>query len=231
MKLTTIQIIFFLNSIKNNLIHYTVTKNIKLHSTLLIFTLFPILVHGIESTLEIRTAAFYHTSHLYREVYENVTPSYQVEVSFSCNPCCYAWWANFAWLHDSGHPITNSCSSVIPTCSFCTINPTTKVNVANLTLGIRFPYYFTDCFIGYFAIGPSFGRVWYKNTYPHPLPPTVRTSQFTYGGIIKLGFYYYFAQCLFLDFFTDYLYQAARINHHTVNLSGFEAGIGLGLRF
>lgn len=53
----------------------------------------------MEATIEVRAAPFYHTSGKYRNYYKSFEPSYEVEVSFSCDPCCYAWWANLAWFN------------------------------------------------------------------------------------------------------------------------------------
>lgn len=180
---------------------------------------------AIETTIEVRTAAFYHISKDFRDIYGDWGPSYQVEASFSCN-CCYAFWTNFSWFHKNGKSIGNSCSS-IPSCN-CSGHPSTEVNIANLSLGIKFPYCICDCLVGYIGIGPVFGNIWLKNKISSQ--ETDKTSKFAFGVIGKLGLDYYITQCLFLDFFVDYLYQPVHF-HKQIDLGGLQAGIGVGFNF
>lgn len=196
---------------------------------LTVFILSCSFVYGMESTIEVRVGAFFPTSKRFRDCYKDVGATYEIEYSFSCDPCCYAWWGNLGYFHDKAFVSTNDCSSVLGVCSACTfVRPTSTIDIANLSLGIKFPYYFSECVVGYFGIGPVIGNVWLKNK--DSLGDTERTSKVAYGGVAKLGVDYYITQCVFLDFFVDYLYETVDFGDH-VNIGGFKTGVGLGFRF
>lgn len=181
------------------------------------------LVHGMEATIEVRTAAFYHTSKQYRDIYGDWDPSYQVEVSVSCN-CCYALWANFSWFQSHGRSVSlNNCSSVIP-CTDCSGSDNTKAEVGNLSFGIKFPFCICECLLGYVGIGPSIGYIRINND------GFDDSSKYAFGVIVKTGLNYYITQCLFLDLFVDYLYEPVHFDTQ-IDIGGLMAGVGLGLRF
>ncbi len=182
----------------------------------------------MEATIEVRAAAFYHTSDKYRNYYKSLDPSYEVEFSFSCDPCCYAWWGNLAWFNSKKEVAGNNCKSHLTACSCTTfVTPTTKISVANFSFGIKFPYYFSDCLVGYFGVGPVIGNVWFENNSNRG---TRRTSKVAYGAIAKLGIDYYITQCVFLDLFVDYLYETVHHGRH-YDIGGVKTGLGIGLRF
>lgn len=206
--------------------HYLM-KKITLSFCLIFLTLLGFsLLNAMETTIEARVAAFYHTSKDFRDIYGDWGPSYQIEASFTCD-CCYYFWANLSWFHKNGNSTGNDCSTVVPSCN-CSGQPSTTVNIANLSLGIKFPCCICEGLIGYFGIGPVFGNIWLKNN----ISPreTEKTSKFAFGVIAKLGLDYYITQCLFLDLFVDYLYQPVHF-HKQIDLGGVQAGIGLGFNF
>lgn len=187
---------------------------------------FPYFVYGIESTVEIRTAAFYHTSKDFRDIYGDFGPSYQIEFSVSCN-CCYAWWGNFSWFNKDGTSTGNNCSNVVPNCD-CSGHPSTRVNIANISFGIKFPYCICERLVGYVGIGPVLGNIWLKNYITRSY--VEKTSKLALGVIGKLGVDYYLTQCLFVDLFVDYLYQPVHFDKQ-VDIGGIQAGVGLGFSF
>lgn len=184
-------------------------------------------MRGMETTIEVRAAALYHTSDKVRNQYKEVVPSYEVEFSFSCDPCCYAWWVNLSWFNEQGDVKGNNCASVIRSFNQ-RVQPNDRLNVGSLGLGIKFPYYFCDRLAGYVGIGPVIGNVWLKKT--SALGKVRRKSKVAYGGVVKLGIDYYVRECLFVDLFVDYVYEVVHFKRY-VDVGGVKAGVGLGVRF
>ncbi len=186
-------------------------------------------LHGIQSTIEVRSAAFYHTSKHFRKNYNNVGPCYEIEASISCNPC-YAFWANFDWFNKHGRAFGRTCRSTIKNCHHCSRHPSTRVHIANFSLGIKFPFEICPCLLGYVGVGPSFSNIWIKNhTHHHHRK---KTSKGAVGVVAKSGINYYFTPCAFIDLFVDYLYQPVHFKHrHHLDIGGVKAGGGIGFVF
>ncbi|MBA3815637.1 MAG: hypothetical protein H0X29_03790 [Parachlamydiaceae bacterium] len=165
-----------------------------------------------ETSVEIRSAAFFHSSKLFREIYGNVSGSYQLEVATQLNQCVDGW-ANFDWFTKHGR--SNE------------FNDPTRVNIANFSLGIKYPYQFCQNFSAYIGIGPSFSTIWLKNKSEcnHS-----RTSRLAVGGILKTGIIYSINRCFFVDLFVDYLYQPVHFDRR-VDIGGFKTGAGIGVKF
>lgn len=213
--------------------NFQMIRIITLKVSFVIFLLSCPFLHAMESTVEVRAAVFYHTSEKFRNQYGDFGPTYEVEASFSCDPCCYAFWANVGWFNDRGEGKSNDCSGALRSCVTCASGslvgnrPTSKIDVLNFSLGIKFPYYFCDRLVGYFGIGPVIGNVWLETNTRFGRR---KTSKVAYGGVVKLGLDYYITQCVFVDLFVDYLYETVRFKRN-VDIGGVKGGVGLGLRF
>lgn len=180
----------------------------------LIFFLFvscsPAITEAQTSNIELRSAAFFPSAKRLREIYCDVGTSYQIETSFRYG--CWNIWENLDWFSKHGKPV--GCHG------------STRANIINLSIGIKYPYSFCECFTAYVGIGPSLSRIWIKNRTQcfHE-----KISKVAIGGVLKTGLYYCIAENLFLDLFVDYLYLPIHFNTW-VNVGGVKTGIGIGLR-
>lgn len=165
-----------------------------------------------QSSVEFRSAAFFHSSERFREIYGNVSASYEVEAS--ANLCdCIDGWVNFDWFSKHGKSKG--------------FKDPTRVNIANTSLGIKYPFCLCEQLMGYVGIGPSISNIWLKN---HSHCCRDKTSKVVVGGVLKTGVYYFLNSCIFLDAFVDYLYQPVHFDTH-VDIGGLKTGIGIGIRF
>ncbi|MBA3721427.1 MAG: hypothetical protein H0W88_03400 [Parachlamydiaceae bacterium] len=168
---------------------------------------------SIEGTFEIRSAAFFHASNRFRDIYENVGVSYQLETSakFYDN---IEGWGNLDWYSKKGKSIGFS-------------DPT-RVNILNVSFGIKFPYQLTDQFIIYGGFGPSLSRIWLKNKSECTHDDSL--SKLCVGGVLKTGIIYSINRYVFIDFFADYLYQPVKFERQ-INIGGLKAGLGVGIKY
>jgi hypothetical protein len=190
-----------------------VTKiSLKLFFILLFLTNINPLLAEFQSSVEIRSAAFFHSSERFREIYGNPGTSYQFEASTKLYDCLDGW-TNFDWF--SKHGKSDG------------FNDPTRVSIANISLGIKFPYQFSEKFTAYIGIGPSLSRIWLKNKsqFSHET-----VSKLAIGGILKTGIYYFINRHVFIDVFADYLYQPVNFETH-VDIGGFKVGAGMGIKF
>lgn len=200
-------------------------------------------VYGMRSTIAVRAGAFYHISKHFRKNYHKVSPCYEIEASFSCNPC-YAFWANFDWFNRHGRAFGHNCRSTIKNCHHCSHHhPSTRVHVANFSAGIKFPFEICPCLIGYLGVGPSVGGIWIRNHTHHNNHErrhnhnhhrirrhTEKRSKAAIGVVAKSGINYYFTPCAFIDLFVDYLYQPVHFRKQ-IDIGGLKAGGGIGFAF
>lgn len=183
----------------------------KMSLVLLCLTLCPLFAE-CQSSVEIRSAAFFHSSKRFREIYGNVGACYEFEISTKLHSCCDAW-TNFDWF--SKHGKSDGFSDP------------TRVSIANISLGLKFPYQFSEQFTAYIGIGPSLSRIMLKNKYQSG---TENTSKLAVGGVLKTGINYSIYKNVFVDLFFDYLYQP--VNFETnVDIGGIKTGIGVGVKF
>lgn len=162
--------------------------------------------------VEIRTAAFFHSSKRFRDVYGNVGCSYQLEASTHLYNC-WDGWVNFDWF--SKHRKLNKCHA------------STNVSISNISFGIKYPYQFCERYIAYAGIGPSISRIWLRNK---SRCEHEKVSKLAIGCLLKTGIYYFVTCDLFVDLFFDYLYQPIHF-HHDVDIGGIKTGIGVGKQF
>jgi hypothetical protein len=167
---------------------------------------------AIETSVELRSAAFFHSSKRFRHIYGNVSGSYQLEASSKLHDC-FEIWENFDWFSKHGRSIG--------------FKDPTRVSIANISFGIKCPYQFCEQFTAYIGIGPSISRIWLKNKSRgfHE-----RISKLVIGGILKTGIYYFINPYVYVDVFVDYLYQPVHFETH-VDIGGFKTGMGIGIKF
>ena len=178
---------------------------------LLCLTLCPLFAE-FQSSIEIRSAAFFHSSKRFKEIYGNVGASYQLEASTKLYNCLDGW-ANFDWFSKHGKSKG--------------FNDPTRVSIANISCGVKFPYQFSEQFTAYIGIGPSLSKIWLKN---EPQCGHESTSKLAIGGVLKAGVYYFINRQIFIDVFVDYLYQPVHFETH-VDIGGIKTGIGVGTKF
>ena len=166
---------------------------------------------AVEHLLEVRVAAFVPTGGLFREIYGSVGADYELEYTLRWSRT-WAAWANLAWYPKHGHSIG--------------LESPTRVNLGNLSVGVRVLYDFNQKVSGYLGLGPSLTGVWVNN---QACCSCDRVSKTTVGGVAKLGCYVYLYKSLYADLFVDYLYQPIHFES-TVNVGGLKAGLGLGVR-
>src|SRR5690349_11335225 len=112
-----------------------------------------------DTSVEIRADAFIPTSNLFRKIYGDAAPSVGIEVSTSILDC-YQGWVNFDWLTKRGHSHVKR--DHIDT-EFDCGSDRTRIDIANISFGIKYPFQNCDCFSPYIGIGPSFSNVWVKD--------------------------------------------------------------------
>lgn len=160
--------------------------------------------------LEVRTAAFVPSSDRFREIYCHVGAEYQFEGSFRYG--CWDIWENIGWFSKRGEPV--GCHG------------STRVSIANLSLGIKYPYTFCNCICAYVGIGPILSRVWIKN---NAHCSHEKKSRVSIGAVLKSGVNYFITERLFVDLFIDYSYQPVHLRKW-VDVGGLKTGIGIGAR-
>ncbi|HEV8051792.1 MAG TPA: hypothetical protein VGP47_04795 [Parachlamydiaceae bacterium] len=197
-------------------------KKIYLPVFLLILLNFSLL--SAESSVEIRADAFIHSSKLFRKIYGDVGTSYGIEASTPLVNC-FDGWVNFDWFTKNGRSHVDK-SEGNGNSEACRGN-TTKVRIANFSFGLKFPYEFCGSFSPYVGIGSSLSRINIKNK---SFCCHNKSSKVAFGGVVKLGIYWRFFECMFLDVFVDYLYQPIKF-HKRVDVGGLKTGAGLGISF
>ena len=103
----------------------------------------------------------------------------------------------------------------------------TKINIANTSVGIKLPFQYSEEISPYIGIGVSFSRVWLKN---NSFCGEEKASKFAVGGVLKTGIYYFLTESVFLDVFIDYLYQPVHFETD-VDVGGLKTGMGIGVKY
>lgn len=166
-----------------------------------------------ESSLEIRSAAFFHSSELFKKIYGNRGTSYQLEASNKIHLYGADQWANFDWFSKHGRSDGE--------------NDPTRVNIATISIGLKYSYQLFEQLQPYMGLGISLASIEVKNK-----GECHHTSQskLSVGGILKTGIYYFVTERVFIDLYADYLYQPIHFEKH-IDIGGLKTGVGLGVQF
>lgn len=173
-------------------------------------------------TLEGRFSAFFPLKSRAREIYNDALPCLELQVATTLCDCWQPWF-NASYIWSNGHS---------------SLGDKTQLSILPLSLGVNYIFPLCDCIDWYIGAGAlySFLRTEDHSPYVHE---HVRKN--TWGGTAKLGFYYQWTECLFLEGFLDYVYQKFNFKtdedsvpfvvRNDVDLSALKLGVGLGFRF
>lgn len=175
---------------------------------------------GVE--VEAKISAFVPSSKIIRRIYSDAIPYYELEVA---KPFCNDWqvWLGVGYLSNDGHSI--GCENK------------TSFQLVPVTFGLKYLYSINPCMDLYTGAGACWS--FFKNKDHSPFVHQ-NISNNALGGIFKLGFIYRIKEHVFIDIFTEYLYQNFSFKHHyedhytirnNLNMSGFKIGGGLGFNF
>lgn len=172
--------------------------------------------------VETKVSAFFPSSKMIRDIYSDVTPYYEFEIA---KPFCNDWqvWLGVGYLSNEGHAI--GCKNK------------TSFRLIPVTFGLKYIYSITDRMNLYTGGGGCWSFLKNKD---HSSFVHENISDNALGGIFKIGFIYRVKESIFIDLFTEYLYQHFSFHHHyakhytirhNLNMSGFKVGLGLGFNF
>ena len=166
-----------------------------------------------DTRVEFRTAAFFPSSKLYRNIYGNTNLDIQLQAStrFLCQ---FETFGNLAWLSKHGQSIG--------------FKDPTRIDILNCSLGINYLYDWNCKTTLYAGAGFCGARVWVKNKLH--FDGHHKESKSIVGGVAKAGVYYSFTDYLFVDLFVDYVYLPSHFKTHA-QLGGVKTGAGIGLMF
>ncbi|EFB42452.1 MULTISPECIES: hypothetical protein [Parachlamydia] len=185
-------------------------KTFRKQLVFLIYLLMPFLAHA-EMAIEYRTAAFFPSNHLFRHIYGDLGPNYQLEAS-KCVCSNVALWANTDLFIKHGR--IRECGP-------------SKVKLVNLSFGPKLIYPLSSRVNLYVGLGASIARICIKNKVHCESNSAYKMAA---GGVFKSGMNFYLCQNLFLDVFIDYLYQPIHF-HRTIDIGGIKVGAGIGTKF
>lgn len=166
------------------------------------------------STVEFRTAVFVPTSSRFRHIYGNAGTCYELQANMPLTRC-FTLWTNLDWFSRHGKSIGFE-------------NPT-RVSIVNGSVGVNYEYCLNDLSKLYAGIGPSISGILLKNQ--SFCKSKEKIGKVGIGAVAKFGLYYSFTDCLFLDFFVDYLYQRVDYKKRNADISAVKPGVGIGVRF
>lgn len=186
------------------------------------FLVFSLFGFASDTKLQIRAGYFDLKDHRAREIYNN--GGIEVEIEAARKIGCYVdLWGNFNYFWKNGHSTG--------------LKEKTHLDLYTLSLGLKhfFPLYRERLYF-YLGIGGALGILKIKDN--SSFVKKHRDQAFG-GGVAKGGFLYFFKQCFFFDFFTDYYYlpshfKGSRMRNLTGNnpdLGGFRFGLGFGVNF
>lgn len=162
-----------------------------------------------ETSIEVRSSAFFRLGKRFKKVYGAVGPTYEVELSRRCGR--YAVWVNLDYLRDT----TNRRGA------------DTRLGILNTSFGLKYLHGLNPCSDLYVGIGPTLGWVDLSN---HTCAAKDHFSRGSIGFVVKTGLYYHFCRHWFADIFCDFLYQDVQIKDQ-IPLGGIKLGVGLGTKF
>lgn len=169
---------------------------------------------------ELRCAGVYPASKRFRQIYNNVEPEFQVEISGHIYKKIIGW-ANLGYLWDSGHSIP--------------LKEKTDLDFFTITFGLKYEVDICSNTKIYVGGGAAYGHLKVKN---HSDFVRKHFNRNAWGGVTKTGINYFLSKDLYLDIFVDYLFlnvskkhDLARNHAVSVNLNGLRAGVGIGMSY
>ncbi len=168
--------------------------------------------------LELRAAAFFPESKLYREIYGTL-PSLQLETSYPLIDNVRIW-SNITGIYQTGHSIP--------------LHDRTSILVLPWSLGLNYM-----CCCRYdvhmaFGAGASFTTIRIRDHSPYVRPITQR---YEVGGLLKFKITKSF-NCVDFSFFTDYFLVGVQVgksdrcvSRHSADVGGLFVGLGVGKTF
>jgi outer membrane protein W len=172
--------------------------------------------------LEFKAAYFLPTDSVFKQIYHNGSALCGPEVTFQlCNNKNWYGFASIDYFQKKGHSIG--------LCDF------TKVSLLPFGVGLK---YFVPilCDRADFYIGLGFQPV-YVRTENCVECVSVKQSRWGFGGIGKVGTYWYLPRNFVIDLFVDYSFvkvgckNSCQLTPRKADVSGAIFGIGLGYRF
>lgn len=159
-----------------------------------------------------RVSAFFPSDKLFRKIYGDCLVNYEIEIGkVFCNN--YELWANVGWLskHGKSSPLLDK----------------TRFENTTLSAGGKYIYPINACLQLYLGLGINGSFVHVHNN-SHYVKRNVNKEGV--GGVAKLGLYYELYDNLFLEIFSDYLYQRMHFRRN-IQIGGVKVGGGVGFTF
>lgn len=159
-----------------------------------------------------RVSAFFPTGKLMREIYGNCFANYEIEAGqiFAEN---YEVWGNVGWVSKNGRTSA--------------LHTKTKFEEMNISLGGKYIFYPHECIRWYAGLGVNAAFVYLHN---HSSFVKHHVNKKGFGAVVKTGLYFEPVDNLFVELFSDYLYQKIHF-HNREQVGGFKVGGGLGIIF
>lgn len=160
--------------------------------------------------IELRTAYFYPSSDLERDIYEGARFDVEVQVA---KTICENWdvWANFTYLNKIGKSVG--------------LHEKTTLQLFPLSLGAEYVYPWT-CSLSLYA-GMGINYTWMR-IYNDASAGSTHVNKSKWGFTTKTGARYQFTEKVFGDLFLDYLYIPMQLKN-VYNIGGVMFGVGLGV--
>lgn len=178
-----------------------------------------------DRSVEFRFGGYFPETSRLKEIYSSSWPEYQI--IFNQGMCDnLQLWLEGDYTLKSGHSKG--------------LKDPTKIRIIPISLGVKYLVSLscfcpsTEFYLGA-GVAYTFLRIKDDSEFVHE-----HTDKEAWGAIFKSGIYYHLTDCLFADFYVDYLYQRYSISHpdsspyvrrNDLNAGGVKAGVGIGLRF
>ncbi len=162
---------------------------------------------SVKSGFEVsaRAAAFVPSSHKIRKIYNDAWGDYQLEFGQSIYKSL-SIWAGGQYTYSNGHSRSGS----------DTIRARTKIQLAPVSLGLKYNFFFGSCTSIYLGAGPTYTFLRIHDHWPFVHR---HISKAGVGGLFKIGAKHYFTRLFFVEGFVDYLVQ--RFHFHNSNSGPF----------
>lgn len=168
--------------------------------------------------LQLRAAAFFPESGLYREIYKTL-PSLQLETSYPLIENVRIW-SNFTCIYNTGRSVP--------------LHSRTSILVLPWSLGLSYLCYCKNDLNLAFGAGPAFTTIRIKDHSPYVKPVT---QKYEIGGLFKFQITKRF-NCLDISLFTDYFLVGVQVgksdrcvSRHSADVGGLFLGLGVGKTF